>query len=187
MQHPWGSNVRDDVLGGLVSAAVGIPLAMGFGMFALVPLGDKYFANGALAGLYAAFFVAVVCVLLGDKTTTVYAPRINSTFFLGALLYGLVHSPIAGSAANNTSLITVVFFLIIFLGGVFQASFGLGKIGTLLKYTPHPVVAGFQNTAAALLFLVQLANVSGFDHTKPFTFVTIQSPRSNASPARICV
>ena len=65
----------------------------------------------------------------------------------------------------------VVFFLIIFLGGVLQASFGLVKIGTLLKYTPHPVVAGFQNTAAALLFLVQLANVSGFEQTKPFTFV----------------
>ena len=171
MQHPWGSSVRDDVLGGLVSAAVAIPLAMGFGMFALVPLGDKYFANGALAGLYAAFFVAIVSVLLGDKTTTVYAPRINSTFFLGALLYGLVHSQIAGSTDTNTALIVVVFFLIIFLGGVLQASFGLVKIGTLLKYTPHPVVAGFQNTAAALLFLVQLANVSGFEQTKPFTFV----------------
>jgi SulP family sulfate permease len=171
MQHPWRSSVRDDVLGGLVSAAVAIPLAMGYGMFALVPLGDKYFANGALAGLYAAFFVAVVSVLLGDKTTTVYAPRIISTFFLGALLYGLVHSEIAGPAATSTALIVVVFFLIILLGGVFQASFGLAKVGTLLKYTPHPVVAGFQNTAAALLFLVQLANASGFEHTKPFTYV----------------
>jgi MFS superfamily sulfate permease-like transporter len=37
MRHPWDSSVRDDVLGGLVSAAVAIPLAMGFGMFALVP------------------------------------------------------------------------------------------------------------------------------------------------------
>ena len=171
MQHPWGSNVRYDVLGGLVSAAVGVPLAMGYGMFALVPLGDKYFANGALAGLYAAFFVALVSIALGDKTTTVYAPRINSTFFLGALLYGLVHSQIAGPAAGSTALIVVVFFLIIFLGGVFEALFGLVKVGTLLKYTPHPVVAGFQNTAAALLFLVQLANVSGLEHTKPFTFV----------------
>ncbi len=171
MRHPWGSSVRDDVLGGLVSAAVAIPLAMGFGMFALVPLGDKYFANGALAGLYAAFFVAIVSVALGDKTTTVYAPRINTTFFLGALLYGLVHSEIAGPAATSTSLVVAVFFVIIFLGGVFQASFGLVKVGTLLKYTPHPVVAGFQNTAAALLFLVQLADVSGFEQIKPFTFV----------------
>jgi hypothetical protein len=49
--------------------------------------------------------------------------------------------------------------------------FGAIKVGTLLKFTPHPVVAGFQTTAATLLFLVQLANVSGFDETRPFTFV----------------
>ena len=97
--------------------------------------------------------------------------RGSQTLCLGALLYGLVHSEIAGPAATSTPLVVVVFFVIIFLGGVFQASFGLVKVGTLLKYTPHPVVAGFQNTAAALLSLVQLANVSGFEQTKPFTFV----------------
>jgi SulP family sulfate permease len=81
MPHLWASNIRNDIVGGLVSAAVAIPLAMGFGMFALVSLGDKYLANGALAGLCTAFFVGSVSVLLGDNTTTVYAPRINSTFF----------------------------------------------------------------------------------------------------------
>jgi SulP family sulfate permease len=155
----------------MVSAAVAIPLAMGYGMFALVSLGDKYFTNGALAGLYAAFFVAIVSVILGDKTPTVYAPRINSTFFLGAFLYGLVHSGTAALQPSGTSLILVLFFSTVLLGGLFQALFGLMKIGTLIKFTPHPVVAGFQNTAAVLLFLVQLANVSGFEETKPFTFV----------------
>ncbi|MGH9807508.1 MAG: SulP family inorganic anion transporter, partial [Terriglobia bacterium] len=53
----------------------------------------------------------------------------------------------------------------------FQAVFGLVNVGTLLKFVPHPVMAGFQTTAAALLFLVQLANVSGFEETRPFTFV----------------
>ena len=41
----------------------------------------------------------------------------------------------------------------------------------MIRFAPHPVFAGFQNTAAALLFLVQLANVSGLDEAKPFTFV----------------
>jgi MFS superfamily sulfate permease-like transporter len=65
MPHPWGLNIRDEVSGGLVSAAVAIPLAMGYGMFAFVSLGDKYFAYGALAGLSTAFLVAIVSVLLG--------------------------------------------------------------------------------------------------------------------------
>jgi sulfate permease, SulP family len=62
---------RDDIFGGLVSAAIAIPLAMGYGMFAFSSLGENYFADGALAGLATAAIVPVVSVLLGDKTTTV--------------------------------------------------------------------------------------------------------------------
>jgi sulfate permease, SulP family len=36
-------------------------------------------------------------------------------------------------------------------------------LGSLIKFTPHPVMAGFQNMTAALLFLVQLGNVLGFE------------------------
>jgi len=172
MPHPWRSNIRNDVVGGSVSAAAAIPLAMGYGMFALVSLGDEYFANGALAGLYSAFFAALVSIFLGDKMPTVYAPRINSTFSLGASLYGLVHSETAVLRAHSIGLILAIFFSVILLGGFFQALFGLIKGRTLLKFTSHPVMAGFQTTAAALLFLVQLANASGFEETKPFTFST---------------
>jgi SulP family sulfate permease len=83
----------NDVFGGLVSAAVAIPLAMGYGMFAFAPLGENYFEDGALAGIVTAFVVAITCVLLGDKTTTIYAPRVTSTFFLGLLIYGLAFEP----------------------------------------------------------------------------------------------
>jgi SulP family sulfate permease len=143
---------------------------IGHGLRNVRSLGDKYFANGALAGLYAVFVIAIASVVLGDRTPTVYAPRIKSTFFLGAFLYGLVHSETA-LPPPSTTLVLVVFFLTIRVGGLFQALFGAIKVGTLLKFTPHPVVAGFQTTAATLLFLVQLANVSGFDETRPFTFV----------------
>jgi MFS superfamily sulfate permease-like transporter len=45
--------LRDELLGGLVSVSLAVPLAMGYGMFAFTALGDSYFAHGALAGLYA--------------------------------------------------------------------------------------------------------------------------------------
>src|SRR3954464_14636015 len=45
---------RVDVIAGLVSSTVAIPLAMAFGMFAFVTLGDEYFAYGAMAGLVSA-------------------------------------------------------------------------------------------------------------------------------------
>src|SRR5271168_4944110 len=161
----------NDVFGGLVSAAVAIPLAMGYGMFAFAPLGENYFEDGALAGIATAFVVAIACVLLGDKTTTVYAPRVTSTFFLGLLIYGLAHSSEPAVAAGGPPLILAVAFSTVLLAGAFESLFGVIKLGTLIKFTPQPVMAGFQNAAAALLFLVQLGNICGFDRTVPFTQV----------------
>jgi MFS superfamily sulfate permease-like transporter len=161
-------SIRGDIVGGLVSAGVAIPLAMGFGMFAFVSFGDEYFASGALAGLLTALVVGVVSVMLGDKSPTLYAPRITTTFFLGILLYGLVHSDAPVVRSGGLPLTLAVIFAIILLGGLFQMLFGLIRLGTLIKFTPHPVMAGFQNAAAILLFLVQLGNVFGFDRSMPF-------------------
>ena len=52
------SPIRSEIVGGLVSAAVAIPLAMGYGMFAFASLGENYFADGAFAGLATALVVA---------------------------------------------------------------------------------------------------------------------------------
>ncbi|MDI1261751.1 MAG: SulP family inorganic anion transporter [bacterium] len=162
---------RGDVVAGLVSSTLAIPLAMAFGMFAFVSLGDEYFAYGAMAGLVSAVLAGVICVTLGDRSTRVYAPRITTTFFLGLLLYSLLQRDLGGGGDAGVSATLLVFFAIILLGGVFQALFGLMRLGTLIKFAPHPVMAGFQNMAAVLLFLVQLGNVLGFDHNIRFTQV----------------
>jgi sulfate permease, SulP family len=161
---------RSDILAGLVSSSVAIPLAMAFGMFAFVTLGDEYFAYGAMAGLISAVIAGLVCVLLGDRSTRVYAPRITTTFFLGLLLYSLLHRGGPG-AEPDVAATLLVFFAIILLGGLFQALFGLLRLGSLIKFAPQPVMAGFQNMAAVLLFLVQLGNILGFDHNVRFTRV----------------
>ena len=165
------SQVRHDILGGLVSATIAIPLAMGYGMFAFSSLGENYFADGALAGLATASVLPVICVLLGDKTTTVYAPRVTSTFFIGLLIFGLVRSDASAIKAGGIPFILGITFLVLLLAGALEALFGLIKLGTLIKFAPQPVMAGFQNAAAALLFLVQLGNVCGFDYNIPFTQV----------------
>src|SRR3954466_1379521 len=165
------ATARIDVIAGLVSSTVAIPLAMAFGMFAFVTLGDEYFAYGAMAGLLSAVVAGVVCVVLGDRSTRLYAPRITTTFFLGLLLYSLLHRDLGGGGEPSVPATLLVFFAIILLGGVFQALFGLMRLGTLIKFAPHPVMAGFQNMAAVLLFLVQLGNVLGFEHNVRFTRV----------------
>src|ERR1700693_6355585 len=89
---PWVLDLKQDGLGGAVSALVSIPLSVGFGMFAFSALGDEYIAVGAVAGLYTTLCVGLASVLLGDRTKTIYAPRITSTFFIGLLLSQMVHS-----------------------------------------------------------------------------------------------
>ena len=163
--------LRDDLVGGLVSAAVAVPLAIGFGMFAFVAVGDAYFAYGAVSGLYAAMVLGVASVALGDRTTTVYAPRVTTTFFLGGVLYQLVHSDIEILRSGGHHIVILAFFSIVLLGGLLQALFGLIRLGSVLRFTPHPVMAGLQNAAAALLFLVQLGNVAGFESNIPFTAI----------------
>ena len=165
------ASVKSEITAGLVSSAVAIPLSMAFGMFAFVSLGDEYFAYGAMAGIVSAVVAGFVCVLFGDRSVRIYAPRITTTFFLGLLLHSLLERAATIDGEPDIEATLVVFFAIILLGGLLQALFGLLRLGSLIKFAPHPVMAGFQNMAAVLLFLVQLGNVLGFDHNVRFTRV----------------
>ena len=116
-KFPRLARYEGDIVGGLVSAGVAIPLAMGYGMFAFTVLGNDYFPDGALAGLVTATILGFVCVALGDKSANVYAPRVTTTFFLGLLLYGLVHSGVPALNAGGLGLVIPVLFPIILLAG----------------------------------------------------------------------
>src|SRR5262245_15737205 len=105
--------LRAEVVGGLLSAGVAVPLAMGYGMFAFIVLGNDYFPDGALAGLLTAAVVGIVCVVLGDKSANVYAPRVITTFFIGILLFGLVRADAAPLKSGGLGLILAVLFSII--------------------------------------------------------------------------
>jgi hypothetical protein len=120
-----------DLRGGVVSAAVAIPLAMGYGMFAFIALGDAFFGYGVLAGLWSALIVGLVCVATGNSSTNVYAPRVTTTFYLGSVLFALTQSSLP--QLNGVVPVLAVFLGIIFLGGLFQALFGLVRLGMKLS------------------------------------------------------
>jgi len=168
-----------------MSAALAAPLAMGYGMFAFVALGDQYFVHGVLAGLVTAAVVAIANVVLGDRSAHVYAPRITTNFLIGSLLFHLLQ--LGGGKGDNADLAAALAALlcIVLLGGALQFLFGLVRLGTVIKFVPHPVMAGFQNAAALLLFLVQLANVMGFERSVPF--MQALAHVSDAKPASLLV
>ncbi|MBI5277681.1 MAG: SLC26A/SulP transporter family protein [Burkholderiales bacterium] len=181
-RHPLLQQLRGDVVGGFTAAMLTIPVSMGYGILALSALGPTMLSHGILAGLYAPAIGCIVAVLLGANTTMIYSPRSIVTFLIGSIvLSSLVQSqlPFLRSATPDTMLAIV--FLLILLAGLIQALFGVLRLGTLVKYVPAPVIAGFANAAAILIFLSQLDSLFGFrDHVPafliPFNLDKVQWP-----------
>ena len=154
------ARLKGDLAGGVTSAVLTVPVSMGYGVLALLPLGDEYIPVGILAGLYSAIFIPLTALLLGDRHTLMYAPRSVVTFLLASVIAGsLVRTP------GPQTLVLIA--LITFLAGIFQALFGILRLGNLIRYIPAPVMAGFQNAVAVLIFLSQLAPMLGVPRDLP--------------------
>ena len=156
--------LKGDLAGGVTSAILTVPVSMGYGVLALAPLGDQFIPVGILAGLYSAIFIPLTILLLGDRHTLMYAPRSVVTFLLASVIAGGL-----GQAHGPRTLELV--FLVIFLAGIFQALFGVLRLGNLIRYIPSPVMAGFQNAVAVLIFLSQLAPMLGTPRQLPILLV----------------
>jgi MFS superfamily sulfate permease-like transporter len=154
------ASLKGDLAGGATSAILTVPVSMGYGVLALLPLGDQYISVGILAGLYSAIFLPLTILLLGDRNTLMYAPRSVVTFLLASVIAG-------GLAQTPGRQTLVLIFLIIFLAGIFQALFGILRLGNLIRYIPSPVMAGFQNAVAVLIFLSQMAPMLGVPRHLP--------------------
>jgi SulP family sulfate permease len=164
----WLAHWRGDLAGGVTSAILTIPVSMGYGILALYALGDQYVSYAILAGLYAAIFMPATAVLLGADTAMMYAPRSVVTFLLGTIVsQTLVKSrPDAVNLADVHQTLALVFFVVL-LAGLFQAVFGAFRLGSLVQYIPSPVMAGFQNAAAILIFFSQIDSMLGFRRHVP--------------------
>ena len=159
----WTSNPRGDISGGFTAAVLAIPVSMGYGILALSPLGDSYLAHAVLAGLISAIIVPITAVAVGADTTIVYGPRSIVTFLIGSIvLQQIVRSGSDVVRLQDPHRMLSLVFLIVLLAGLLQAVFGLFRLGGLVQYIPSPVMAGFQNAAAVLIFLSQLDGMFGF-------------------------
>ena len=164
------AQVRGDIIGGFAAAVLTIPVSMGYGLLAFSALGEAFVPQAILSGLYAAVCGCIVAVLLGARTTMIYSPRSIVTFLISSLvLHSLVRSdqPLLQGASGMTLFVLALFMTL--LAGLFQALFGALRLGSLVKYIPAPVLAGFQNAAALLILFSQLDAMLGFrQHVAPW-------------------
>jgi len=123
-----------EILAGLTVALALIPEAVAFSMIAGLP---------PLVGLYAAFMMGLVTAILGGRPGMIS----GATGAVAVVLVALV----------KTHGIEYVFATVI-LAGILQVVVGLLRLGKLIRLVPHPVMFGFVNGLAIVIFMAQLDN-----------------------------
>ncbi|PKO93497.1 MAG: sodium-independent anion transporter [Betaproteobacteria bacterium HGW-Betaproteobacteria-1] len=136
IKQDWLSNIRGDVLAGLVVALALIPEAIAFSIIAGVD---------PKVGLYASFCIAVVIAFVGGRPGMISA----ATGAMALLMVTLVRDHGLEYLLAAT-----------LLTGVIQIIFGYLKLGSLMRFVSRSVVTGFVNALAILIFMAQLPELN---------------------------
>jgi len=136
VKRDWLSNVRGDVLAGIVVALALIPEAIAFSIIAGVD---------PKVGLYASFCIAVIIAFVGGRPGMISAATGAMALLMVTLVkdYGLEYLLVA-------TLLT----------GVLQIFAGFLKLGELMRFVSRSVVTGFVNALAILIFMAQLPELT---------------------------
>jgi SulP family sulfate permease len=136
IRQNWLTNIRGDLLAGLVVALALIPEAIAFSIIAGVD---------PKVGLYASFCIAVVIAFVGGRPGMISA----ATGAMALLMVTLV------KAHGLEYLLAATL-----LTGVLQIAAGYLKLGSLMRFVSRSVVTGFVNALAILIFMAQLPELT---------------------------
>ncbi|WDR06524.1 SulP family inorganic anion transporter [Devosia rhodophyticola] len=133
----WLSNIRGDVLAGMVVAMALIPEAIGFSLIAGVD---------PKVGLYASFTIAIIISFTGGRPGMISAATAATAVLMGSLVrdHGLEYLLAA----------TI-------LAGMIQVLAGYMKLGNVMRFVSRSVMTGFVNALAILIFMAQLPELIG--------------------------
>tara|TARA_B100000795_G_C22778938_1_gene431314 strand:+ start:196 stop:1818 length:1623 start_codon:yes stop_codon:yes gene_type:complete len=153
------SNSKNDILSGLTVALALVPEAVAFSFVAGVD---------PLVGLYAAFMVGLITSLLGGRPGMIS----GATGALAVVMVSLVsEGNDLGNSGENLGLYYL--FVTVILMGIFQVIAGLLKLGKFVRLIPHPVMMGFVNGLAIVIFISQLGMFKTIEQGE---FVWMQGP-----------
>ncbi|ALV78864.1 SulP family inorganic anion transporter [Pseudomonas aeruginosa] len=135
-RQDWLSNVRNDLLAGIVVALALIPEAIAFSIIAGVD---------PKVGLYASFSIATIIAFAGGRPGMISA----ATGAMALLMVTLVKE----HGLQYLLAATV-------LTGVLQIVAGWLKLGALMRFVSRSVITGFVNALAILIFMAQLPELT---------------------------
>ncbi|PCH53594.1 MAG: sodium-independent anion transporter [Flavobacteriaceae bacterium] len=136
------TNFRNDVLSGITVALALVPEAVAFAFVAGVD---------PLVGLYAAFMMGLVTSIFGGRPGMISGAT-------GAVAVVMVTLVARGNEMGNLdeNLGLYYLFATVILMGVIQVLAGVLKLGKFVRLIPYPVMMGFVNGLAIVIFLSQL-------------------------------
>lgn len=136
------ANVKNDIFSGLTVALALVPEAVAFAFVAGVD---------PLVGLYAAFMIGLITSIFGGRPGMISGAT-------GALAVVMVSLVAEGNAmgAPDDNLGLYYLFATVILMGLIQMLAGILKLGKFVRLIPHPVMMGFVNGLAIVIFLSQL-------------------------------
>ena len=159
-----GLKIKNELFGATAAAIISIPMAIGYGVTVFTPLGTSFIAQAALIGLNAAIIGGFFSSLFGGAPGQISGPQASLTMILATAVLHIYSDYSLPQEISDINLIVV--FLVSFcvlIGGLTQVLLGIFKMGNLIKYIPHPVLAGFLNGIAILLIWKQIPIILGID------------------------
>ena len=136
------ASAKNDILSGVTVALALVPEAVAFAFVAGVD---------PLVGLYAAFIIGLITSIFGGRPGMISGAT-------GALAVVMVSLVAQGNAmgAEGEQLGLYYLFATVILMGIIQMAAGVLKLGKFVRLIPHPVMMGFVNGLAIVIFTSQL-------------------------------
>lgn len=131
--RPKQYNLKDEVLSGLTVSLALVPEAVAFSIIAGV---------SPLVGLYTAFIIGLITSILGGRPGMIS----GATGAIAVIIVALV-------VQHGVEYL----FAAAILMGLIQILVGLLKLGKLIRLVPHPVIFGFVNGLAIIIFMSQFS------------------------------
>ncbi|KGN53230.1 low affinity sulfate transporter 3-like [Cucumis sativus] len=150
----WGQSYnlgkfKNDVLAGLTLASLCIPQSIGYAN--LAKLDPQY-------GLYTSIVPPLVYAILGSSREIAIGPVAIISMLLPTMIQK-IQDPAADPFAYRNLVFTTTFF-----AGIFQAAFGLFRLGFMVDFLSQAAIVGFMGGAAIVIGLQQLKGLLGITH-----------------------
>lgn len=140
-------NVKNDVLSGITVALALVPEAVAFAFVAGV---------SPVIGLYSAFFLGFVTAIFGGRPGMISGATGAMAVVVVTLVaqYGIAY-----------------LFPAVILAGILQIIIGLCRLGMLIRMVPHPVMLGFVNGLAIVIFMAQFGSFKSINGLGQLAFI----------------